>query len=284
MPKKEVKRSNSSNKRKNSANQARKITSEKRSFPALKSAFKKRITKAKNEKQGMRLNQFLAHSGISSRREADDLIKAGLVKVNDKIITEMGYRVLQSDTVKFNNSVIKSETKRYLLLNKPKDFLMTTNDPRKKNVFELIDGACKERIYPVGRLDRQTSGLLLFTNDGELSKKLTDPKKAIKKLYHLTLDKNLKSADMQKVANGVVVDNYTINVKTISYIQNSPKREVGIETLYGRTKNIKSIFEQLGYKVLKLDQVYYGGLTKKDIPRGRHRFLSQKEINMLKMI
>ena len=167
----------------------------------FKKPFAKRISKKpiKSDKPGMRLNQFIAHSGISSRREADNLIKAGLVQVNGKIIVEMGFRVMPTDTVKFNNETIASETKRYLLLNKPKDYLTSTDDPKKKNVYELIAKACKERLYPVGRLDRITSGLLLFTNDGELSKKLTYPKQRVKKIYHITLDKNLKAVDMNKI-------------------------------------------------------------------------------------
>jgi len=248
--------------------------------------FRKRISKKpiKSEKQGIRLNQFIAHSGISSRREADELIKAGLVQVNGKIIVEMGYRVMTTDIVKFNNETINSETKRYLLLNKPKDFLTLTEDPRKKNVFELINKACKERIYPIGRLDKQTSGLLLFTNDGELSKKLTNPKQRIKKIYHVGLDKNLKSTDMQKIVNGVEIEGYPAMVEAISYIHNSPKSEVGLEIHIGKNSVIKQIFQQLGYKIVKLDRVYFGGLTKKDIARGRYRFLSDKEVTMLKMI
>ena len=232
----------------------------------------------------MRLNQFLAHSGISSRREADNLIKAGLVQVNGKIILEMGFRVLDSDTVKFNNETISSETKRYLLLNKPKDYLTTTNDPKKKNVYELIAKACKERIYPVGRLDKLTSGLLLFTNDGEISKKLTHPKQRVKKIYHITLDKNLTAADMKKIVSGVTVEGYLTEIETISYVQNAPKKEVGIEIHIGKNSTIKNLFAHLGYKVVKLDRVYFSGLTKKDIPRGRYRFLSEKEVSMLKMI
>ncbi|MBL6657968.1 MAG: rRNA pseudouridine synthase [Flavobacteriales bacterium] len=249
-------------------------------------SFKKRITKkaVKSTKPGMRLNQFIAHSGISSRREADDLIKAGLVEVNGKIVIEMGFRVLETDVVKFNNESISSETKRYLLLNKPKDFLTLTDDPRKKNVFELIAKACKERIYPVGRLDKQTSGLLLFTNDGELSKKLTNPRKRVKKIFHVTLDKNLKSSDMQKIVEGVMVDGYKVDIEAISYIQNSPKKEVGVEIHIGKNSTLKNVFDKIGYKIVKLDRVYFAGLTKKDISRGRYRFLSEKEISMLKMI
>jgi len=252
----------------------------------FKKTFAKRISKkpVKSDKPGMRLNQFIAHSGISSRREADNLIKAGLVQVNGKIIVEMGFRVMPTDTVKFNNETIASETKRYLLLNKPKDYLTSTDDPKKKNVYELIAKACKERLYPVGRLDRITSGLLLFTNDGELSKKLTYPKQRVKKIYHITLDKNLKAADMNKIKEGVSVDGYVVDIETISYVQNSPKKEVGVEIHIGKNSTLKNLFAHLGYKIVRMDRVYFGGLTKKDIPRGRHRFLSDKEVSMLKMI
>ncbi len=271
------------NKKEDSKNRFNKENDKKSRF---KKPFAERISKhtLKNDKSGMRLNQFIAHSGISSRREADNLIKAGLVQVNGKIIIEMGFRVMPTDTVKFNNETIASETKRYLLLNKPKDYLTNTDDPKKKNVYELIAKACKERLYPVGRLDRITSGLLLFTNDGELSKKLTYPKQRVKKIYHITLNKNLKAADMNKIKEGVSVDGYTVDVETISYVQNSPKREVGIEIHIGKNSILKNLFAHLGYKILRMDRVYFGGLTKKDIPRGRHRFLSHKEVSMLKMI
>jgi 23S rRNA pseudouridine2605 synthase len=280
---KTTKRNSKNSKDSYTSKRDQKQNSESKSFSK---PFRKRISKKPliSQKQGIRLNQFIAHSGISSRREADELIKAGLVQVNGTIIVEMGYRVLPTDTVKFNNETINSETKRYLLLNKPKDFLTLTDDPRKKNVYELISKACKERIYPIGRLDKQTSGLLLFTNDGELSKKLTNPKQRIKKIYHVSLDKNLKSTDMQKIVNGIEVDGYTTVVEAISYIQNAPKREVGIEIHIGKNSIIKQIFQKLGYKVVKLDRVYFGGLTKKDIARGRYRFLSDKEVTMLKMI
>ncbi|MBL6663576.1 MAG: rRNA pseudouridine synthase [Flavobacteriales bacterium] len=253
---------------------------------AFKKPFAKRISKkpVKSDKPGMRLNQFIAHSGISSRREADNLIKAGLVQVNGKIIVEMGFRVMPTDTVKFNKETIASETKRYLLLNKPKDYLTSTDDPKKKNVYELIAKACKERLYPVGRLDRITSGLLLFTNDGELSKKLTYPKQRVKKIYHITLDKNLKAADLNKIKEGISVDGHVVDIETISYIQNSPKKEVGVEIHIGKNSTLKTLFAHLGYKIVRMDRVYFGGLTKKDITRGRYRFLSDKEVSMLKMI
>ena len=261
----------------------KKKQSDNRTFrPNTKKRLSQRVQKV--EKKGMRLNQFIAHAGISSRREADELIKAGLVKVNGSIVLEMGFRVKNTDTVKFNNETIRSETKRYLLLNKPKDFLTVTNDPRKKNVYSLIESACKERLYPVGRLDKQTSGLLLFTNDGEMVKKLTNPRKPIKKIYHITLDKNLKANDMKRISEGVVLDGYKVLVDAISYVQNSPKKEVGVELSFAKNKTLKRLFLQLGYKLVKQDLVYFGGLTKKDISRGKYRFLSEKEVAMLKMI
>lgn len=251
------------------------------------SSFKKRITKNRPRpaKDGMRLNQFIAHAGICSRREADKFIVAGLVSVNDKIITSMGHRVMPTDTVKFNNEKISSEKKVFLLLNKPKGYITTSDDPQKrKTVMELIAGACKERLYPVGRLDRQTTGLLLFTNDGEMAKKLTNPKQNIKKIYHVTLDKNLTAADMRKISEGINTEEGRIEVGTISYIKDAPKKELGLEMYYGKSGIIRALFQHLGYSVTKLDRVYFGGLTKKDIPRGRHRFLTEQDIAMLKMI
>jgi len=251
-----------------------------------KSIFRNRVTKKSStpSKPGMRLNQYIAHSGISSRREADQLIVAGLVSVNGKVITEMGFRVLDKDVVKFNNETISSEKLQYLLLNKPKGYLVSDDPSKKKTVTELMGSACKERVYPVGRLDRQTSGLLLFTNDGILSKKLTDPKHRFKKIYHVSLDKNLKAIDMKKIVEGVNIDGNVIEIQQISYVQNASKKEVGLEMHIGKNKNISDVFEKLGYSLTKLDRVYFGGLTKKDIPRGRHRFLNDQEVAMLKMI
>lgn len=250
--------------------------------------FKKRISKnPKNKvvKEGMRLNQFIAHSGICSRREADKYIAAGLVSINDEVVIKMGYRVTSSDAVKFNNELIKSEKKRYLLLNKPKGYICTLDDPNKRRtVMQLVSGASKERLHPVGRLHRQTTGLLLFTNDGEMAKKLTNPKYGVKKIYHVLLDKNLKSVDLKKIVEGVKLEEGTAYVEEASYIKNTPKREVGIEIHRGKNSTVRRIFEHLGYNVLRLDRVYFAGLTKKDIPRGRHRFLSEQEISILKMI
>ena len=250
--------------------------------------FNKRISKnPKNKivKQGMRLNQFIAHAGICSRREADQFIVAGLVSINDEVVTKMGYRVKPSDVVKFNNELIKSEKKKYLLLNKPKGYICTSEDPKnRKTVMELVGLACKERLYPVGRLHRQTTGLLLFTNDGSMAKKLTNPKHGVKKIYHVLLDKNLKSDDLKKIIKGVNLEEGIANVESATYIKNAPKREVGIEIHRGKNNTVRRIFEHLGYNVLRLDRVYFAGLTKRDIPRGRHRFLSEQEVAMLKMI
>ena len=255
---------------------------------ARNTSFKKRISKVqknKTAKEGMRLNQFIAHAGICSRREADKFITAGLVSVNDEVVIEMGYRVTPSDIVKFNNELIKSEKKRYLLLNKPKGYICTSEDPKnRKNVMELVAGACKERLYPVGRLHRQTTGLLLFTNDGEIAKKLTNPKHGVKKIYHVLLDKNLKSLDLKKIVEGVTLEDGPAYVEAATYIKNAPKREIGIDIKRGKNSTVRKIFEHLGYNVLRLDRVYFAGLTKKDIPRGRHRFLSEQEAAMLKMI
>ncbi len=250
--------------------------------------FKKRISKNpknKNSNQGIRLNQFIAHAGICSRREADQFIAAGLVTINDEVVMKMGYRVSPSDSVKFNNELIKSEKKRYLLLNKPKGYICSSDDPKnRKTVMELVAGTCKERLYPVGRLHRQTTGLLLFTNDGDIAKKLTNPKHGFKKIYHVLLDKNLKSVDLKKIVEGVNLEDGIAYVETVTYIKNTPKREVGIEIHKGKNSTVRRIFENLGYNVLRLDRVYFAGLTKKNIPRGRHRFLSEQEIAMLKMV
>lgn len=250
--------------------------------------FKKRVSKGPRKKptnEGMRLNQFIAHAGICSRREADQFIAAGVVSINDEVVVELGYRVKPSDSVKFNNELIKSEKKKYLLLNKPKGFICTSEDPKnRKTVMELVSGACKERLYPVGRLHRQTTGLLLFTNDGEVAKKLTNPKHSVKKIYHVLLDKNLKSADLKKIVEGVNLEEGAAYVEAATYIKNAPKREVGIEIHRGKNSTVRRIFEHLGYNVLRLDRVYFAGLTKKDIPRGRHRFLSEQEVAMLKMV
>lgn len=237
------------------------------------------------EVDGIRLNKYIANSGVCSRREADVFIAAGSAMVNGKVITEMGYKVKLTDEVRFDGSLISPEKKRYVLLNKPKNFITTMDDDRgRKTVMELVGNASKERIYPVGRLDRNTTGLLLFTNDGELAKKLTHPKHNIQKIYHASLDKKLTNADLNKIAEGFVLDEKRVIVDDISYILNQPKSEVGVKIHSGRNRIVRRIFEHFNYKVVKLDRVIFAGLTKKDLPRGLWRHLTEMEVNNLKML
>ena len=250
--------------------------------------FKKKPAKTvqkESQNKGIRLNKFIANAGICSRREADVYIAAGNASVNGKTITEMGYKVQPNDVVRFDGQLLTPEKKQYLLLNKPKNYITTTNDERgRKTVMELIAGATKERLYPVGRLDRQTTGLLLFTNDGEMAKKLTHPKHQVRKLYHVILDEKLKMSDLQKISENFVLEDKMVFVDDISYINGKPKNEVGIEIHSGRNRIVRKIFAHFGYNVIKLDRVIFAGLTKKNLPRGKHRFLTQQEINNLKMI
>jgi len=233
----------------------------------------------------IRLNKFISNSGICSRREADTYIKAGNATVNGKIITEMGFKVKMGDEVRFDGSLISPESKRYVLLNKPKNFITTMDDERGRNtVMDLVGNATKERIYPVGRLDRNTTGLLLFTNDGEMAKKLTHPKHNVRKLYHASLDKKLALNDLQKIAENFVLEGKMVFVDNISYIENQSKTEIGIEIHSGRNRIVRKIFEHFGYKVLKLDRVIFAGLTKKNLSRSHWRHLTQQEINNLKML
>lgn len=256
--------------------------------------YKKEFSKEKPDKKAKgktekadgstRLNKYLAYAGIASRREADTLIKSGVVKVNGVPITEMGFQVKPGDTVTYGDSAVKSERKVYLLLNKPKDYITTMDDPQERNtVMELVDNACKERIYPVGRLDRNTTGLLLFTNDGDLTKKLTHPKHNVKKVYHVSLNKGLKPEDFKSMIEGVELEDGIIKADDLAFVGEG-KKEVGIEIHSGRNRVVRRLFEHLGYEVLKLDRVIFAGLTKKDLPRGKHRFLTAKEINFLQMI
>lgn len=232
----------------------------------------------------IRLNKYLANAGLCSRREADEYIKTGVVKVNDVIITEMGYRVKSGDIVRFNDEKISVERKIYLILNKPKDYVTTTDDPHaKKNVMELVENACKERIYPVGRLDRSTTGVLLFTNDGDMAGKLTHPSHLKKKIYHIHLDKPLTKNHLQDIADGITLDDGPITVDAISYAHTEDKKQVGVEIHSGRNRIVRRIFESLGYRIKSLDRVYFAGLTKKNLPRGRWRFLTEQEVGFLKM-
>lgn len=234
----------------------------------------------------IRLNKYLANAGICSRREADDLIASGVVQVNGKTITEMGFRVKSTDVIRYGGQTLKKERLVYLILNKPKDYVTTVDDPQKRRtVLELVQDACRERIYPVGRLDRSTTGLLMFTNDGELTKKMTHPRYGVRKIYHVELDKPLKRSDMDIIAEGIELEDGPIKVDEISYVgDGSDKKEVGIEIHSGKNRVVRRIFESLGYNVRKLDRVMFGPLTKKDLSRGRWRFLTDAEVGMLKMI
>ena len=234
----------------------------------------------------IRLNKFLADSGICSRREADDLILAGAVSVNGVVVTELGTKVNTTDKVVYGGETLNREKLRYVLLNKPKGVITTSDDPYERyTVMELVEGACNERIYPVGRLDRNTIGLLLLTNDGDLAKTLTHPSHEVKKLYHATLDKPLTRNDLNKIREGLVLEDGPIEVDSIDWVTDDPtKREVGIEIHSGRNHIVRRIFESLGYEVVKLDRVMFAGLTKQNLPRGHWRFLTNLEISMLKRI
>ena len=232
----------------------------------------------------IRLNKYLANAGVCSRREADEFIAAGVVKVNGEIVTELGTKVKRSDVVHFHDQQISIEKKVYVLLNKPKDYVTTSDDPQnRKTVMDLVKDACRERIYPVGRLDRNTTGVLLLTNDGELASKLTHPQYLKKKVYHVWLDKNVTAAEMRLIADGVTLDDGEIRADAIEYASETDRKQVGIEIHSGRNRIVRRIFESLGYKVLKLDRVFFAGLTKKNVRRGDWRFLTEQEVNMLRM-
>ncbi|MGS2763469.1 pseudouridine synthase [Sinomicrobium sp. M5D2P9] len=233
----------------------------------------------------IRLNKYISNAGICSRRDADIYIAAGNVSVNGEPVTELGYKVKLTDEVRFDGKVIRPEKKEYVLLNKPKGFITTTKDERgRRTVMELVSNASKSKLLPVGRLDRNTTGLLLFTNDGDLAKKLTHPKHGVRKIYHVELDKNLKQEDLVKIQQGLTLDDGFIEVDEVSYIENTPKREVGIKIHSGKNRIVRRIFEHLEYDVIKLDRVIFAGLTKKDLPRGHWRPLTQQEVINLKML
>jgi len=238
----------------------------------------------KKEAGTMRLNRYIANAGLCSRREADTFIATGCVTVNGKIISEMGYQVKFGDQVSFNGKVISTERKVYLLLNKPKGYVTSLEDPHaEKTVMELVEKACSERIYPVGRLDKSTTGLLLFTNDGDLTKRLTHPKYNRKKIYHVFLDQKVSKAHLQQIVEGITLEDGFVVADSVSYVSEDDKKQVGVEIHSGKNKIVRRIFEHLGYKVVKLDRVYFCGLTKKNLPRGKWRFLTQDEVNLLKM-
>jgi 23S rRNA pseudouridine2605 synthase len=234
----------------------------------------------------IRLNRYLSLAGICSRRDADEFIKAGAVTVNGKVVVEMGYKVQPGDEVVYGGLGIRPEKPVYLLLNKPKDYITTSDDPQnRKTVLHLIQGACKERVYPVGRLDRNTTGLLLFTNDGEMAKKLTHPSSKVQKMYHVVLDKPLTAADKVKIASGITLEDGPVIIDEINYVDTAgSKKEVGVVIHSGRNRIVRRIFESLDYEVVKLDRVMFAGLTKKDLPKGKWRMLSKPELNLLKML
>lgn len=237
------------------------------------------------EKDTIRLNKYIANSGICSRREADELITQGLVEVNGKVVTEMGYQVQKTDRVVFDGQSITPEKPVYVLLNKPKGYISTTKDEKaRKTVMDLVANASPYRLFPVGRLDRQTTGLILLTNDGHLTKKLTHPSFGVKKIYHVTLDRKLSVEDLRTIAEGVRLEEGVAEVDSISYIEGKPKNEVGIEIHIGWNRVVRRIFKKMGYEVEALDRVIFAGLTKKNIKRGHWRILTEMEVNNLKML
>jgi len=237
----------------------------------------------KNADDKIRLNRFIAHSGVCSRREADELIRGGFIKVNGKTVTDLGTRISATDDVRYKNRRLSTERKVYILMNKPRGYVTTVEDPHAElTVLDLINGACPERIYPVGRLDKATTGVLLLTNDGELTGKLTHPRYNRKKIYHVIVDKPVTKNDLFRISEGIDIDGEIITADAVSYTDPEDKTQIGIEIHSGQNRIIRRIFEMLGYRVKKLDRVYFAGLTKKNLPRGKWRFLSEKEISMLK--
>jgi 23S rRNA pseudouridine2605 synthase len=250
--------------------------------------FKERVKKGDplpsfNENE-IRLNKYLSNAGICSRREADVLIQTGVVTVNGEIITELGYKVKLGDAVQYDGETINAETKRYVLLNKPKGFITTMDDPMgRKTVMGLVRKACRERVYPVGRLDRDTTGLLLFTNDGDMAKKLTHPRYQAKKIYHVELNKSVAREDLEKLIKGVDLEDGRTRFDAADFVKDGSAREIGVELHSGKNRIVRRMFEALGYEVIKLDRVQFSGLTKKDLPRGMFRHLTESEVSFLKM-
>lgn len=241
-------------------------------------------TTQKSDDLSVRLNRYLANAGVCSRREADEYIAVGLVKINGKVVTELGTKVFPGDVVKYNDEMIRQESKVYILLNKPKDYITTTDDEKgRRTILELIRGACKERVLPVGRLDRNTTGIILLTNDGELAAKITHPRFNKKKIYHVFLDKKVKLEDIKALEHGVELEDGFIKADAISYVDPADKSQVGVEVHSGKNRIVRRMFEHFEYKIIKLDRVYFAGLTKKGLPRGRWRFLTSDEVSRLKM-
>ena len=255
--------------------------------PNAKYSMKKRIEYKEvnfDPNEPIRLNKFLANAGVCSRREADEFILAGVVTVNGEIVTELGTKVMRTDIVKFHDDPVSLEKKVYVLLNKPKDYVTTSDDPQqRKTVMDLVKNACPERIYPVGRLDRNTTGVLLLTNDGDLASKLTHPKYLKKKIYHVYLDRNVTAHDIQQIAEGITLEDGEIKADAIEYADPVDKKQVGIEIHSGKNRIVRRIFESFGYKVLKLDRVQFAGLTKKNLRRGDWRYLTEEEVDRLRM-
>ena len=255
--------------------------------PNAKYSMKKRIEYKEvnfDPNEPIRLNKFLANAGICSRREADEFIQAGVVSVNGQVVTELGTKVLRTDVVRFHEDPVSMEKKVYVLLNKPKDYVTTSDDPQqRKTVMDLVKGACPERIYPVGRLDRNTTGVLLLTNDGDLASKLTHPKYLKKKIYHVYLDRNVTAHDMQAIATGVMLEDGEVKADDVQYADANDKKQVGIEIHSGKNRIVRRIFESLGYRVQKLDRVQFAGLTKKNLRRGDWRYLTEEEVDQLRM-
>ena len=244
---------------------------------------KRLVEKAVDDK--IRLNRFLANAGICSRREADKLIETGVVSINGKVVTELGTKVAPTDTVHYGGQQLQSQKKQYILLNKPKNYITTMDDPEERQtVMELVSKACKERVYPVGRLDRATSGLLLFTNDGDMTKRLTHPSGKVKKIYHVTVDKNITQKDLISLVEGIQLEDGPASADKAFFLSDTSKSTISIELHSGRNRIIRRMMEHMGYKVTKLDRVQFAGLTKKDIPRGRFRHLSEKEVGLLHRI
>lgn len=235
---------------------------------------------------GIRLNKFLSNAGVCSRREADTLIEAGIVTINGKVVTQLGTKVYPTDIVKYDGQTLKSEKTVYVLLNKPKGFLTTVKDPyNRKTVMDLVAKACKERIYPVGRLDKDTTGVLLLTNDGATAKKLTHPKHGVKKIYHVYLDKGVSKSDLERLLKGVRLSDGPVKADEATYVGNGEdKKQVGVVLHSGKNRVVRRMFEKVGYTVVKLDRVAFGPLTKKGIPRGKFRILDEKEIGFLKQV
>lgn len=257
---------------------------DKRKYIEYKQRVKKGDPLPSFNEDAIRLNKYLSNAGVCSRREADVLIQTGIVTVNGEVITELGYKIKPDDVVQYDGETINAEKKRYVLLNKPKGYITTMDDPRgRKTVMSLVKKACRERIYPVGRLDRETTGLLLFTNDGDMAKKLTHPRYQARKIYHVETDKSIKKEDLEKLLSGVILEDGKTQCDKANYVDGGTDHEAGVELHSGKNRIVRRLFEALGFKVIRLDRVQFAGLTKKDLPRGMYRHLTEQEVAFLKM-